>query len=305
MNRIWLLLLLMGLLVACAQAQEMDMAIDMASEPAWGAADMGPVVETVSEVAGRVESPLPPMAPGDDFDTTLPVAQERMIIRTGHMKIVVVDTETALANIARLAESSGGWVVSSNIYQYDERAKMGSITIRVPAESFDRVVTAVRETAVTTTRETTTSQDVTEEYVDLAARLENLEATSKRVRAFLDEARNVEEALDVNRELSRLEEQIEVIKGRMQYLSQSAAYSTLTVEITPDVLSQPLAIGGWEPQGTARAAVEALVAALQGLVNIAIWLLIFFLPLAVVLIGPPWLLIRTVRRRRRLGTVQE
>jgi hypothetical protein len=110
----------------------------------------------------------------------------------------------------------------------------------------------VKETAVATTRESTESQDVTEEYVDLSARLNNLQATADRVRAFLDEAQNVEEALEVNRSLSQLEEQIEVIQGRINYLSQSAAYSTLTIDITPDALSQPLAVGGWEPQGTAR-----------------------------------------------------
>jgi acyl-CoA synthetase (NDP forming) len=60
----------------------------------------------------------------------------------------------------------------------------------------------------------------------------------------LDEARNVEEALAVNQELSRLESDIEVIKGRMQYLSQSAAFSTLAIDVTPDELNQPLDVGG-------------------------------------------------------------
>jgi hypothetical protein len=295
MNRFWLILLLIGLLVGCAQAQEMS----VASEPAWDMADSGPVIETVSEGASRAESPPAPSVSGNDFDAALPAAQERMIIRTGQMSIVVADTEAALAEIARLAETLGGWVVSSNAYQYDERAKMGSIRVRVPANRFDEIVAAVKETAVSTTRESTDSQDVTDEYVDLSSRLDNLEATADRVRAFLDDAHNVEEALDVNRELSRLEEQIEVLKGRMQYLSQSAAYSTLTVEIRPDVLSQPLSVGGWEPQGTARAAVEALVTALQGLVNLVIWLLIFIIPLAILIVGPIWWIVRTVRRRRK------
>jgi hypothetical protein len=288
MNRFWLVLLLIALLAGCADAQQME----MASEPALDMADMAFVTET----SGRAAAP--PMEPQADFDTSLP-AQERLIVRTGQMSIVAADTETALAEIARLAEMSGGWVVSSNVYQYDERAKMGSITVRVPADRFDEIVAAVKETAVSTTRESTDSQDVTDEYVDLSSRLDNLEATAQRVRAFLDDARNVEEALDVNRELSRLEEQIEVIKGRMQYLSQSAAYSTLTVEIRPDVLSQPLSVGGWEPQGTARAAVEALITALQGLVTLAIWLLIFIIPLAILVGGPLWWIVRTVRRHRQ------
>jgi hypothetical protein len=294
MNRFWVLLLGLGFLVGCAQAQQMEMA--RVSDGLGG--DMA--YDEVTQA--RAEAPLPPreaMGDGEAFDSPQPqTGQERLIIRTGQMGIVVADTEMAMADITRLAETAGGWVVSSNVYQYDERAKMGSVTVRVPAARFDEVVAAIKETAVSTTRESTESQDVTDEYVDLSSRLDNLQATADRVRTFLDEAQNVEEALDVNRELSRLEEQIEVIKGRMQYLSQSAAFSTITIEVRPDILSQPLSVGGWQPQGTARQAVEALVSALQGVVKLAIWLLIFVIPLALLILIPLWLLIRTVRRRR-------
>lgn len=286
MNRFWFFVLVLGLLVGCADAQQME----MASEPAWGADQ---VEFVTSETMG-----LAPAPPAQQVADQVPVAQERLIIRTGQMSVVVLDTEVALAEITLLAEATGGWVVSSNVYQFNERGKRGSITVRVPAEQFDEMVAGVKETAVATTRESTESQDVTEEYVDLSARLNNLQATADRVRAFLDEAQNVEEALEVNRSLSQLEEQIEVIQGRINYLSQSAAYSTLTIDITPDALSQPLAVGGWEPQGTARTAIEALVVALQGVVNLAIWALLFLLPLGLLIVVPFWLLIRTIRRRR-------
>lgn len=297
MNRFWVLLLFLGLVVGCADAQQME----MAGEPAWNL-DYAAGELTAETMMSRSESP--PMEVAEDFDPSPPpTGQDRLIIRTGQMSIVVIDTETALTDIARLAEAAGGWVVNSHAYQYDERAKLGSITVRVPAAQFDEIVAAVKETAVSTTRQTSASQDVTEEYVDLSARLDNLQATADRVRTFLDEAQNVEEALAVNRELSRLEGEIETITGRMQYLSQSAAYSTLTVEITPDVLSQPLAIGSWEPQGVAREAIEALVTALQGVANLVIWLLIFVLPLAVLILLPLWLLIRTVRHRLQVKSV--
>ena len=296
MNRLWTLLIMVGLLVGCASDYQ---SVDVSSEQAW---DADRIEFVASETMGSAAAPqAQPVADALPRASLPPAAQERLIIRTGQMSIVVLDTEVALADMARLAERSGGWVVSSNVYQYDERGKRGSITVRVPAEQFDEVVAAVRETAVSTTRESTESQDVTEEYVDLSARLGNLQATADRVRAFLDDAQNVEEALEVNRTLSQLEEQIEVIQGRMQYLSQSAAYSTLTVDITPDALSQPLSVGGWEPQGTARNAIEALVVTLQGLVNLAIWLLIFVLPLGLLVFVPLGLFVRTIRRRRASG----
>lgn len=151
--------------------------------------------------------------------------------------------------------------------------------------------------AVEVTNLSTSGQDVTEEFVDLSARLENLEATAVRVRSFLDDAATVEEALAVNQELSRLEGEIESFKGRIQYLSQSAAFSTISVNITPDELSQPIEVGGWRPSGIVRDALEALVDALQGLATFAIWLIIYFLPIVLIIGIPLWLVVRFIRRR--------
>lgn len=227
------------------------------------------------------------------------VDQPRLIIRTGDMSIVVTDTEEAMTTIAGMAESAGGWVVNSSVYQFNDDAMSGDMTIRIPAEGFDSILEQIQSLAVEVTRVSTSGQDVTEEYVDLSARLANLEATADRVRDFLDEARNVEEALAVNQELSRLEGEIEALKGRLQYLEQSAAFSTLSINLTPDVLAQPLQVAGWQPQGVARSAVEALVSALQTLVDAGIWLVIFVLPIVLLIAIPIWLLIRFLRRRRQ------
>jgi hypothetical protein len=129
--------------------------------------------------------------------------------------------------------------------------------------------------------------------------LANLEATADRVRAFLDETKNVEEALAVNQELSRLEGEIEVLKGRIKYLEQSSAFSTVSIDLTPDILSQPIEVGGWQPQGVVRSALEALISALQTLVDIAIWLVLFLLPVLIIIAIPIWLLVTLVRRWRR------
>lgn len=229
----------------------------------------------------------------------LPAGQERLIIRTGDMSIVVTDTEETLARIAALAESGGGWVVSSNIYQSTGTAKTGYIQIRVPAAGFQGVLDAIAGTAVEVTRLSTSGQDVTEEYVDLSARLGNLEATAARLRSFLDEAKRVEDALAVNQELSRIEGEIESLKGRMQFLEQSSAFSSISVNLTPDELAQPVQVGTWRPTGVAKQAVEALIAALQGLANVAIWFAIFILPVLLIIAIPFILLIWLIRRLRK------
>ena len=238
-------------------------------------------------------------------DLNIQVTQERLIIRTANMSLIVTDTEEAMATISQMAEENGGWVVNSSVFQYSENAKTGNITIRVPSSGFNSALEALRNMAVEVRNESTSGQDVTEEFVDLSARLENLEATADRVRSFLDETRNVEEALAVNQELSRLEGEIEAMKGRLQFLSQSASFSTITVDLTPDIVSQPIETS-WKPAQVFRNAVESLVDALQGVAEFGIWFAIYLLPLLLIVGIPLWLVGRFIWRRwqRRRTVVQ-
>jgi hypothetical protein len=272
-----LLLAMAWLLSACA----------LASENQFSAPSMA--FEASEEFVGAESAPREASsAPGSTQDLDLSQQSdvaERLIIRTANLEIVVEDTEDAVSRISRMADNLGGWVVETSFRDYNG-GKSGRMTIRVPAESYERALDQIKGLATEVEFEGSNSQDVTEEYVDLSARLANLEATADRVRAFLDEARNVEEALNVNRELSRLEGEIESLKGRIQYLTQSAAFSTITISITPSALALPLQVGRWRPEGVARDALETLVGALQDLADAAIWLGIFCLPLGL-LIGVP------------------
>jgi hypothetical protein len=232
--------------------------------------------------------------------------QERLIIRTANMSLVVSNTEEAMATISQMAEENGGWVVNSSVFQYNENAKTGNITFRVPSSGFNSALEALRNMAVEVRNESTSGQDVTEEFVDVSARLENLEATADRVRAFLDDAETVEEALAVNQELSRLESDIEAMKGRLQYLSQSASFSTITVDLTPDVVGQPIEPSNWRPAVVFRNAVDSLVDALQEVAEFGIWFAVYLLPLLLIVGIPLWLVGRFIWRRwqRRRTPVQ-
>lgn len=290
------LLLLVILLAGCGRG---------AAEMAMDEAAMAPMPDVeLAEMEAYAEESSAGIAFRDDaqFNEAVLVAQdtaqERIIIRTADMSIVVVDTESAMDTIAQMVNENGGWVVQSSVYQYSDDAMTGNMNVRIPSEGFDSFLEAVRHLSVEVNRISTSGQDVTEEYVDLSARLANLEATADRVRSFLDETKSVEEALAVNRELSRLEGDIEALKGRLQYLEQSAAFSSISIDLTPDVLSQPIEVGGWQPQGVVRSAVETLISTLQTLADVAIWLAIYVLPLALILAIPAWLVIRFFRRRR-------
>jgi Flp pilus assembly protein TadB len=101
--------------------------------------------------------------------------------------------------------------------------------------------------------------------------------------------------LEVHRELTNIRGQIEQIEGRLRFLANQAALSTVTVELTPDILYQPITVAGWEPQGVAKQALQALVVALQALVNILIWLIVFVLPLLVILLIPVVIVVLVIR----------
>jgi hypothetical protein len=241
---------------------------------------------------------------GSDYDEELRIIgpdtqpQERLIIRNADLTVVVDDTVESMAAIEQLVKGVEGWIVASNIWEY-EGVKRGNISVRVPFDQLDSFLSDVRALVNEVTNESISGQDVTEEYVDLQAQLTNLEATADRVRSFLDEARTVEEALDVNRELGRLEGEIERITGRMKYLESSARQSLVSIDVIPDELARPVTVGGWRPEGTARDAIQLLVNTLQWLADVLIFLALFLVPVALVLGAPIFVLIRLRRRRRK------
>lgn len=298
----WLGLVFALLLSACAYGGRADQLVSEESYYAGESAPVAPSSRDVSVTTVEGEGLTSDGVANQVMDQQQVAGDvERLIIRTGQLSIVVANTEETMAAITSLVNGNEGWIVSSNVYQYSyqsDEAAAGDMTVRVPAGQFEELMNQIKDLALEVSQESSSGQDVTEEYVDLTARLANLEATAERVRAFLDESQNVEEALAVNVELSRLEGEIESYKGRIQYLSQSAAFSTITIAITPDVLSQPIQVAGWQPQGVARDAIESLIEAFQWLASVLIWLVLYLLPLLLVVGLPLWLLVRWVRRRR-------
>ncbi|MBU0705020.1 MAG: DUF4349 domain-containing protein [Chloroflexi bacterium] len=226
---------------------------------------------------------------------------ERIIIRNASLSLVVPDTETALDEISDLVNDLEGYVVESNTYQYQEGLH-ASVRLRVPAASLDVALERIRGLATEVRSENISGQDVTEEYVDLQSRLRYLEATEERLLEFLEEAEDTEAALAVYEQLQTIQADIEHVKGRMQYLEQSAALATISLDITPDEMAQPVQIGGWRPEGTLRNAFQSLIRVLQFLVDAAIVLLVLIVPILLVVAAPIvglFLLVRGIVRRRR------
>lgn len=222
-----------------------------------------------------------------------PTAIDRMIIRTGDMSLVVDDVVHARDEIARLAEGLDGHVVSTWI-SGEEHWMRGLITIRVPYDKFEQALAEFRDLAVRVTSESTSSRDVTEEYIDLESRLRNAEATEEQFLALLEKAETVEDILRIYDSLSRVRREIDQIKGRMHYLERTVAMSLISVHLNPAVIDRPLVRAGWSAMEGLTSAVRGLVITGQWLGTMAIWLIIF-----IPVWGIPLGIICYWRRRRR------
>jgi predicted RNA-binding protein len=261
-----------------------------------------------SEAAAPMEPGMDQALGGQLPSNNLAPAAQRMIIRTAELSIVVEDTQTALQQVRGIAVGLDGYVSGADVWRADEKLR-GNVTIRVPAESFDRAMDQIKGLAVEVERESVSAQDVTEEYTDLSARLRNLEATEEELLALLtevrEETRRAEDVLSVHRELTNIRGQVEQIQGRMQYLERLTALATISVELIPEEVEKPIVEEGWQPLRTLRDASRSLVSAGQFLVDAAIWLVVFVLPVLLVLILPVAILVFVWRRRRRRRAAEQ
>jgi hypothetical protein len=229
-----------------------------------------------------------------------PYQQNRMIIKNGEMTLLVADTDRAIDQATGVAVDSGGYIVSSKTWLQDG-FKYAALTMGIPSDQFEVAQRRLRGLALEVQSDTASGQDVSQEYVDLQSRLTNLEATAARIRDFLKDAKKVEEALQVNQQLSDVEGQIEEVKGRMQYLKDRSAYSTIALTLnplvpTPTPYPTPTP-AAWQPGKTIEAAGDTLGGLLRGLVDAVIWFGIVLLPFAL----PVLALIAVVVYFRRRG----
>jgi hypothetical protein len=156
----------------------------------------------------------------------------------------------------------------------------------------------IKEGSIEVRSENVSGQDVTQEYTDLESQLRNLEAAEEELREIMGSLTKAEDVLRVYENLRQVRQEIEIIKGRMQYFEQSARLSAISIELLPDVVSQPLQIGRWQPEGTAKEALESLIKALQFLAKATIWFVIFLLPVLLLLSIPFWAIRWIINRRR-------
>jgi Skp family chaperone for outer membrane proteins len=292
------------LLTSCAAASSApDLAMEGYSAPGFG------VVPELRE-AYEADTATSNVYAGLDA----PAQVERIVIKNANLTIAVENPPDTVRRISQMAEGMGGFVVSSNVYRTTlpsgAEVPRANITVRVPAERLTEALDQIKaESDQPAQNENINSQDVTQDYTDLQSRLRNLQAAEAQLQEIMTEARRTEDVLSVYNQLTQVREQIEVTQGRINYYEQSAALSSISVDVLANAAVQPLTVGGWQPVGVARQALQALINTVQVLITILIYLVLLVLPVLALVLLPPglvlWAILRwRARRKQALQTPQ-
>ena len=163
----------------------------------------------------------------------------RQIIYTAELEIVVTSFDGIPQQMKSLVDSNGGYISSANLDRMRGERRHASWVVRVPVENYDRFLEQVSQVGVPTTR-TQNAEDVSEQFVDIEARLTNKRKLEARIQKLLERPDDkIQHVIEVERELGRVREEIERFEGRLRYLRDKTSMTTVTVHINEQREYQP------------------------------------------------------------------
>ncbi|MDQ6674687.1 MAG: DUF4349 domain-containing protein [Chloroflexota bacterium] len=235
---------------------------------------------------GKAAQPLAPpaaspvtAASSTATDASTAQSLDRMVIRTAQLTVEVANMEEALAQARQIASRGGGIVSASNTHiekVNDQDRMVADLTLQVRSDAADGAMSELRALGKVTT-EAGGSQDVTEEYVDLGSNLRNLQASEAAILKLMDKATQIQDVLQLQRELTNVRGQIERIQGRKTYLERRSDMATITLSLRLPPLNasaQPFS-GAWDPAGVAQRGWQASLALLRGVAEVVIVVVAF------------------------------
>lgn len=219
---------------------------------------------------------------GGEGGNPRPAVDNLLIIKTGTMTLQVAGMDPAIDAATRQVDALGGYASASERYGEGDNA-YASITFRIPADRWEDALTGLRGLAEKVLDERTGTQDVTDQVVDLGARITNLRATEAALQGIMAQATAIKDVLAVQAELTQVRGEIERLTAERGNLEAQAAMSTLTVNfaLKPDpILAETT---GFDPGTEVQQASASLVGVLQALATAGIWFAIVWVPILVVL----------------------
>jgi hypothetical protein len=221
----------------------------------YGVISGGPLPSALTETQG---GPIYTEA-RQDLSTPL---QERTVIYNAQLSLEANDIQGTLQKVRALAEGYGGYVSSSSRSTYGAQAR-ADIAIRVPKDKFQAAIQQI-ETYGKVLDEGTTSEDITQQYIDLKARLNNMQRQEERLNAILDMAKTVDEILRVESELERVRGEIDSLQGQINYLEGNVEMSLISVTLTEP--APPFTPPGMDWGETLEIAISGLFTVIRGMI---------------------------------------
>ncbi|HEY4423292.1 MAG TPA: DUF4349 domain-containing protein [Pyrinomonadaceae bacterium] len=231
-------------------------------------------------------------------------AADRKIIRNAEITIEVPSTTDAQHQVTSIAETHGGFVVTSEAKQREsndpaQRTLDIKLVVRVPSNQFGRAFDEIKKLAGNTPSENVTSQDVTEDFIDLEARIKTQKALEVQFLEIMRQANKISDALEVQRQIAEVRTDIEKLEGRKRFLENRSSLSTINVNIqTPKPVISVTETGFRQ---SLREAVSDSISLASDMVLFFARFLIMMAPVTVFVLLPSALVIRyLIRRAKRM-----
>jgi hypothetical protein len=228
-----------------------------------------------------------------------PLSSLRKVVKKASLELIVSSPARAQAESMRIAERLDGFIATSaqvTEVSPDDSTPRIELTLRVPSAAFGRALDALRALGRGDGTEQVSSEDVSEEFVDLEARILNQERLEAQFNELLKRASKVEEALQVHREITNVRTEIDRMRGRRTFLERETALSTIHVVFRAERRLVTASFDGFE-----RAMLSACSDAVNlgaGLVTMVIRAAGVIVPLSVFFGLPVVLSMLYVRRRK-------
>ena len=235
-----LLILLVALVASACDAQERRAPSEAPAPKARMAYDAGaamsapsppPTLQELRASSPATEASFSRQGVAPPASQTADISVERKVIRNGTVRIEVPDTDKAVDAVKSLVTSMGGHLASEERDEDAIRGRQATLTCRVPAERLDEMLAKLRDVGEQKQVNLST-EDITEQYVDLAVRLRTQKQLEERLRALLERPSNkLGDLLDIEREIARVRGEIDSMEGRKRVWDNQVALSTLTVAL--------------------------------------------------------------------------
>lgn len=282
----WLFIVLLSfVLAACSNNSQ-----EQASDSSEGSTEETSADQSESEQStnGLSEAPPSNQEATNEESTIIDNSEDRMLIYNAIIELETEDYDQFRQQLDQRMAANEAYIVEANISKRENGRRQGQIRLRVPQSNFEKLLGGFEEISQSIISQNITGRDVTEEYIDLESRLSAKEKIESRLLTFLEEAEATDSLLKISQDLERVQSEIEVLKGKMNYLQNQSDFATITLQVTETKVVVP-DVGGTS-LNTWEKTKQAFAHSLNGLTTFVSWTFVtvigyspIFIPIALII----------------------